>query len=142
MNAALQLAQSEYDNRLPDMVDDGPVVEWIEQNANRLMDGETVTWGYKKSDKGKITADEFFTALQDYLVDRQKAGEDQHDAFARLVATNLVWGHLIDGREQALYLMGSKSALKDIAVGMLQPHAAKAVELDAEYLRQSEECGF
>jgi len=142
MNAALQLAQSEYDNRLPDMVDDGPVVEWIEQNANRLMDGETVTWGYKKSEKGKITADEFATAVQEHLTSRQIDGEDQRDAFARLVIANLVWGHRYEGRDQALYLMGSKTALKDIAVRMLQPHAAKAVELDAEYLQLTEECGF
>lgn len=142
MNAALKICQAEYDGRLPVVVDNGPLVEWIEQNAQRLMDGETVSWGYKRSDKGQVTADEFATAVQDHLVDRQKEGEDQRDAFARLVISNLVWGHRYDSREQAQYLMGAKSALKDIAVKLLQPHAAKAVELDAEWQRDSEECGF
>lgn len=140
---ALAKAQFEYDNRLPVEPDENPAItEWIEQNANRLMDGETVTWGYRKSDKGQIKSDEFYTALQEHLTSRQIDGEDQRDAFARLVVANLVWGHRMDGREQAQYLMGPKSALKDIAVSLLQPHAAKAVELDAEQMRLSGECGF
>jgi hypothetical protein len=140
---ALAKAQFEYDSRLPVEHDEDPAVtEWINCNASRLMDGETVTWGYRKPDKGQIKADEFYTAVQEHLTSRQIDGEDQRDAFARLVVANLVWGHRMDGREQAQYLMGPKSALKDIAVSLLQPHAARAVELDAEYLRQSEECGF
>lgn len=143
MNAALRIAQFEYDNRLPVDVDENPAITaWIERNALRLMDGETVSWGYKKSDKGQVTADEFATAVQEVLTSRQIDGEDKRDAFARLVIANLVWGHRIDGREQAQYLMGSKSALKDIAVTLLMPHAPKAVELDAEWMRDSEECGF
>ncbi|MFK3971072.1 hypothetical protein ACI2KS_10135 [Pseudomonas sp. NPDC087358] len=143
MNAALQLAQFEYDNRLPVDLDENPAItEWIEQNAQRLMDGETVTWGYKKSDKGQVTVDEFVTAVQEHLTSRQIDGQDNRDAFARLCIANLVWGHRFDGRDQAQYLMGSKSALKDIAVNLLLPHAARAVELNAEWQRQSEEVGF
>ena len=143
MNAALQIAQLNYDRALPPQDDEDPaVVEWIERNANRLMDCEPVTWGYKKSDKGQVTADEFVMAVQEHLTSRQIDGEDKRDAFARLVIANLVWGHRIDGRDQAQYLMGSKSALKDIAVRLIQPHAAKAVELDREWMADAEECGF
>lgn len=143
MNAVLKIAQSIHDHALPPEQDeDAAVVEWIERNALRLMDGETVTWGYKKSDKGQVTADEFATAVQEHLVDRQKDGQDQRDAFARLVIANLVWGHRIDGRDQAQYLMGAKSALKDIAVSLIQPHAVKAVELDREWMVDAEEFGF
>lgn len=143
MNAALKLAQFEYDSRLPvEAVEDPAIAEWIERNANRLMDGETVTWGYRKSDKGQVAADDFVMAVQEHLTSRQIDGEDKRDAFARLVIANSVWGHRFDGRDQAEYLMGSKSALKDISVSLLKDHAAKAVRLDTEYLRESEECGF
>lgn len=143
MNAALKIAQSIHDHALPPEHDeDTAVVEWIERNALRLMDGETVTWGYKKSDKGQVSADEFATAVQEHLTSRQIDGEDKRDAFARLVIANLVWGHRIYGRDHAQYLMGPKSALKDIAVRLIHPHAAKAVELDREWMREVGECGF
>ena len=140
---ALRKLQQRWDDMLPPEDDEDPaVVEWIERNANRLMDCEPVTWGYKKSDKGQVTADEFVMAVQEHLTSRQIDGEDKRDAFARLVIANLVWGHRIDGRDQARYLMGAKSALKDIAVSLIQPHAAKAVELDREWMADAEECGF
>lgn len=140
---ALRKLQQRLDDMLPPEDDEDPaVVEWIERNANRLMDCEPVTWGYKKSDKGQVTADEFVMAVQEHLVDRQKDGQDQRDAFARLVIANMVWGHRIDGRDQAQYLMGAKSALKDIAISLIKPHAAKAVELDREWMADAEEYGF
>ena len=140
---ALRKLQQRWDDMLPPEDDEDPaVVEWIERNANRLMDCEPVTWGYKKSDKGQVSADEFVTAVQEHLTSRQIDGEDQRDAFARLVIANLVWGHRIDGRDQAQYLMGAKSALKDIAISLIQPHAATAVELDREWMVDAEECGF
>lgn len=142
MNALRKLQQRLDDMLPPEDGEDAAVVEWVERNANRLMDYEPVTWGYKKSEKGQVTADEFVMAVQEHLTSRQIDGEDKRDAFARLVIANLVWGHRIDGRDQAQYLMGAKSALKDIAISLIQPHAAKAVELDREWMADAEECGF
>jgi hypothetical protein len=140
---ALQIAQAEYDNRLPTPVhEDLAETEWLEANAERLMDGNAVDWGYYEADKGQVTPDEFATAVQAHLVDRQIAGEDQRDAFARLVIANLVWGTRFDGRANAEYLMGSRTALKEIAMGLLRTHAERAVELDQQWQRESEECGF
>lgn len=140
---ALQIAQAEYDNRLPAPVnEDLAENEWLEASAERLMDGHTVEWGYRKADKGQVTPDEFATAVQAHLVDRQIAGDYQRDAFARLVIANLVWGTRFDGRANAEYLMGSRTALKEIATDLLRPHAERAVELDQQWQRESEECGF
>lgn len=141
---AMQIAQAAFDGRLPPPVSETDLAksEWIEANASRLMDGDTVEWGYRKSDKGRVTVDEFATAVQQHLVDRQIDGQDQRDAFARLVIANLTWGSRFDGRANAEYLIGSRTALKEIAVALLAPHAARAVELDQEWQRQAEECGF
>ena len=141
---ALAAAQTEYDNRLPPPVSEIDLAEseWLEANVSRLMDGSDVEWGFRKADKGRVTADDFATAVQAYLVDRQIAGEDQRDAFARLVIANLTWGSRFDGRANAEYLMGSRKALKEIATGLLAQHAARAVELDQQWQRDAGECGF
>lgn len=144
MNAALKLAQLQHDNRLPPPVSEGDQAEaeWLERNAERLMDGNAVEWGYRKADKGTVTADEFAEAVQMHLVDRQKDGRDEKDAFARLVIANLTWGSRFDGRANAEYLMGSRTALKEIAKDLLKDHAQRAVELERQWQRDSEECGF
>lgn len=141
---ALSAAQFEYDNRLPPPVSESDLAEteWLSANAERLMDGNDVEWGYRKSDKGGVTADDFATAVQQHLVDRQMAGEDQRDAFARLVIANLTWGSRFDGRANAEYLMGDRAALKEIAMDLLRPHVERAVALDQQWQRESEECGF
>lgn len=141
---ALAAAQFEYDNRLPHPVGNTELaeVEWIEAGAERLMDGNAVEWGYRKLDKGSVTPAQFAGAVQQHLVDRQIAGEDKRDAFAQLVIANLVWGSRFDGRANAEYLMGNRQALKEIAEGLLRPHAERAVELEHEWQRQAEECGF
>jgi len=144
MQSAMQSAQARHDARLPpDVSDEDPAeLEWAESNAERLMDGNDVEWGYRKADKGRATADEFASAVQMYLVDRQKDGEDQKDAFARLVIANATWGSRFDGRENALYLLGSRANLKNIAIDLLRPHAKRAVALDRQWQQESEECGF
>ncbi|MDH0749491.1 hypothetical protein N5D61_24510 [Pseudomonas sp. GD03842] len=143
MNAFAK-AQFEFDNRLPPPVseDDLAETEWLDANAERLMDGNAVEWGYRKSDKGSVTPAQFADAVQQHLVQRQIDGEDKRDAFAQLVIANLVWGSRFDGRANAEYLMGSRTALKQIAVELLLPHAERAVALDQQWQRESEECGF
>lgn len=144
MNTALKLCQEEFDGRLPPPVSENDLAEseWIEANAERLMDGNTVEWGYRKSDKGTVTPAQFADAVQQHLVQRQIDGEDKRDAFAQLVIANLVWGSRFDGRANAEYLIGSRTALKQIAVELLIPHAERAVALDQQWMRESEECGF
>lgn len=141
---ALAAAQFEYDNRLPHPAGNTDLAEaeWIEAGAERLMDGNAVEWGYRKLDKGNVTPAQFADAVQQHLVQRQIDGEDKRDAFAQLVIANLVWGSRFDGRANAEYLMGNRQALKEIAEGLLRPHAERAVELEHEWQRQAEECGF
>ena len=141
---ALATAQAEYDGRLPPPVSENDLAEteWLEANADRLISGEAVQWGVRKADKGSVTPAQFADAVQQHLVQRQIDGLDQRDAFAQLVIANLAWGSRFDGRANAEYLMGSRGALREIAKGLLRPHAEHAVALDQEWQRDARECGF
>lgn len=133
MNAQSK-AQFEFDNRLPLPVnDENPAVaEWIETNAERLILGYRVEWGFHKADRGEVTQADYYRALQDHANQRQIDGEDQIDAFGQLLAAAGNFGSGGQMYDLSVYLLGSKTARKDIAVNLLRPHAARAVALQDE----------
>lgn len=133
MNAQSK-AQFEFDNRMPSPVnDENPAEsEWIETNAERLMLGYRVEWGYSKKDRGEVAQADYFRALQDHANQRQKDGEDQIDAFGELLALAGNFGS--GGRmfDLSIYLLGSKTARKEIALELLRPYAKRAVAFQEE----------
>ena len=142
--SALRKAQLEYDNRMPPPVseDDLAESEWLEANAERLLMGYRISWGYQPAERGEVTQADFARAVQDHLNQRQIDGEDQQDAFGQLVIGAMGFrssGLLMD---LAVYLLGKKSALKDIALELLRPHAEAAVAFEQERARLERECGF
>ncbi|CAI8983820.1 hypothetical protein [Pseudomonas chlororaphis] len=142
--SALRKAQLEHDNRMPPPVseEDLAETEWLEANAERLLMGYRISWGYCPSERGEVTQADFAKAVQDHLNQRQIDGEDEQDAFGQLVINAMGFrssGLLMD---LAVYLLGKKTALKDIALELLKPHAEKAVALDQEQARAEQECGF
>ena len=142
--SALRKAQLEYDNRMPPPVSDDDLAEseWLEANAERLLMGYRISWGYQPSERGEVTQADFARAVQDHLNQRQIDGEDQQDAFGQLVISAMGFrssGLLMD---LAVYLLGKKSALKDIALELLKPHAEAAVAFEQEQARLEQECGF
>ncbi len=142
--SALRKAQYEYDNRLPPPIseDDLAESEWLDANAERLLMGYGMFWGYRHSEHGEVTQADFAQAVQDHLNQRQIDGEDQKDAFGQLVINAMGYrsaGLLMDLAE---YLLGKKSALKDIALELLRPHAEAALTFEQEQERLQQECGF
>ncbi|MFQ6345991.1 hypothetical protein ACQRBV_22820 [Pseudomonas sp. R11F] len=132
MNAQRK-AQFEFDNRMPPPVSESSAeAEWIETNAERLMLGYRIDWGYEKADRGSVTQAEYFKALQDHANQRQIDGEDKIDAFGQLLAIAANFGSGGQIYDLAIYLLGSKAARKEIAVELLKPHAARAMMLQEQ----------
>ncbi|MCE4058397.1 hypothetical protein [Pseudomonas sp. Au-Pse12] len=80
--------------------------------------------------------------MQDHLNQRQIDGEDQQDAFGQLVISAMGFrssGLLMD---LAVYLLGKKSALKEIALELLKPHVEAAAAFEQEQARLEQECGL
>lgn len=130
----LRKAQFEFDNRMPPPVndEDPEEAEWIETNAVHLMVGYRIEWGYNKADRGEVTQADYYRALQDHANQRQKDGEDKVDAFGQLLAIASNFGSGGQMYDLAVYLLGSKTIRKEIAVSLLKPHAARAIALQKD----------
>ena len=141
--SALRKAQFEHDNLLPPPVseDDLAEVEWLEANAENLMRGYIVSWGVR-ADRGEVTQAQLYKAVQDRVNQRQIDGEDKKDALGQLVIAALGYSTSSLMMDMAIYLLGSKTALKDIALELLRPYAAKAVAFQEEQDRLEQRCGF
>lgn len=142
--SALRKTQFLHDELLPPPVseDDLAEVEWIDANAERLMMGYRVEWGFSKSDKGEVTQAMFAKAVQDHVNQRQIDGADKIDALGQLVIHAMGFGSAGLMLDLAIYLLGSKTALKQIAVDLLKPHAAIAVQLQEEQDELERRVGF
>jgi hypothetical protein len=141
--SALRKVQIHYDNLLPPPVgeDDLAEAEWLEANAENLMRGYVVSWG-ARADRSEMTQAEFYKAVQDHVNQRQIDGEDKKDALGQLVIAALGYSTSSLMMDMAIYLLGSKTALKDIAFELLKPYAAKAVAFQEEQDRLEQRCGF
>ncbi|EIM14121.1 hypothetical protein [Pseudomonas chlororaphis] len=142
--SALREAQFEYDERLPPPVSEESQAEaeWLETNAERLTLGYRIEWGYRKADRGEVTQADYWQALQDLANQRQKDGEDEIDAFGQLLALAGNFGSSGRMFDLQVYLLGSKTARKEVALELLRPHAAKAVALQAEQDELEREIGW
>ena len=141
--SAQRKAQFEFDNRMPPPVSESPAeAEWIDTNAERLMLGYRVEWGFSKSDKGEVTQAMFARAVQDHVNQRQVDGEDKIDALGQLVIHAMGFGSAGLMLDLAIYLLGSKTALKQLAIDLLKPHAAIAVQLQEEQDELERRVGF
>ena len=142
--STLRNPQFEYDELLPPPVseDDLAEVEWIDANAERLMLGYRIEWGFRKSDKGEVTQAMLAKAVQDHVNQRQIDGADKIDALGQLVIHAMGLGSAGLMLDLAIYLLGSKTALKHLAVDLLKPHAAIAVHLQEEHDELERRVGF
>ncbi|MDR7109225.1 hypothetical protein [Pseudomonas frederiksbergensis] len=141
--SALRKAQIQYDNLLPPPVseDDLAEIQWLEANAENLIRGSVVSWGIR-ADRGEVSQADLYKAVQDHVNQRQIDGEDKKDALGQLVIAALGYSTSSLMMDMAIYLLGSKTALKDIALELLKPHAAKAVAFQEEQDRLEQRCGF
>ncbi|WP_439851125.1 hypothetical protein ACTACG_07205 [Pseudomonas syringae] len=129
MNAALQLAQLEYDNRLPVEQDDSEVTQWLENNVDQLMRGGDVTFKRRLCSPQGVKFTDFMVAVDEYALERMNAP----------FATNHALGTLVFGaitncptstRQGVLSLIcraDPKEDLRKIAEGLLRPLAADGV---------------
>jgi hypothetical protein len=125
MNAALQIAQQNYDRALPPEDDDAAITRWIDDGVEQLLLGADVRWKRRLEGTKSVTADDFRGHVQQHLINRQIAGEDQCDAFADLVLNAM---RRYADKTSATYLLGTAQTLRDLAEELLAPHAADGVE--------------
>lgn len=141
--SALRKAQFHHDELLPPPVseEDLAEVEWLEANAEHLLRGFAVSWGYR-ADRGEVTQTELYKAVQDRVNQRQIDGEDKKDALGQLVIAALGYSTASLMMDMGVYLLGSRTALKDIALELLRPHAAKAVAIQEAQDELERRIGF
>jgi hypothetical protein len=141
--SALRKAQFEHDNLLPPPVyeDDLSEIQWLDANADNLMRGYVVSWGIR-ADRGEVTQADLYNAVQDHVNQRQIDGEDKKDALGQLVIAALGYSTSSLMMDMAIYLLGSRTALKDLALELLKPHVGKVVALQEEQGRLEQRCGF
>jgi alpha-L-fucosidase len=133
--AALRKLQQRWDDMLPEE-DDGhqeAVNDWLAHSAEQLVRyGDDILFTREGKDEQGVTHAEYLTALQDYLNQRQKDGEDKEDLFAQLVLSN-AYGSA--SATTAGYLIGTispRGKLLEIAEALLKPFADDALIAKAE----------
>ncbi|MCK9802124.1 hypothetical protein M1B34_31810 [Pseudomonas sp. MAFF 302030] len=135
MNTAMQICQARYDAMLPpDVSDDGPERDWLEQSATYLVSGMDITWKRRYGQKRTVTFDTFCTYLQGHLNQRQIDGLDERDSFARLLLSSIS-GCESEARGHAQALLGESrpvEAVEKIAMDLLRQYAKDGAAAERE----------
>jgi len=135
MNAALKICQAMYDAQLPPEVSEGDELnDWLENSAEQLVCGVDIKWKRRFGRPQVVTFDRYCTYLQGILNHRQEEGLDERDSLARLFLSSIL-GSQADSRGHAADLIGQQhpiAAAERIAMDLLRPYAADAVEAERE----------
>ncbi|HEX8595377.1 MAG TPA: hypothetical protein VF682_19210 [Pseudomonas sp.] len=136
MNAALQIAQLNYDRVLPPEDNEAADVarsNWLFESAEMLIRGSDVIFQRRMRSPQSVSYAEFATAVQDHLNQQQIDGNDDEDSFAHLVIDALAGAPC---RTPALNLLGESThthgKLYEIADALLEPYADDALIAKAE----------
>ena len=132
---ALRKPQQRWDDMLPE--EDGgheeAVNAWLAHSAEQLVRyGDDILFTREGKAEQGVTHAEYLTALQDYLNQRQKDGEDKEDLFAQLVLGN-AYGSA--SATTAGYLIGTispRGKLLEIAEELLKPLAKDGLTAQME----------
>lgn len=126
MNAALKLAQFEYDNRLPVEIDDSAEREWVANGVEQLLLGSDVERG--------VTYERFAVAVDEFAMDQLGQTGISQSVLGRLIL-RVKYGSPANARTAADELLLSADpdkALREIAEALLRPLAADALIAMAE----------
>lgn len=126
MNVALKLAQFEYDNRLPVVIDDSAEREWVANGVELLRMGADVQYG--------VTYERFAVAVDEFAMDQLGQAGISQSVLGRLIL-RVKYGSPADARTAADELLLSADpdkALREIAEALLEPFADDALLAKAE----------
>ncbi len=134
MNAALKLAQFEFDNRLPVEVDDSAVTEWIDNAAEQLLLGADVKFKRRLHSPQGVTYEQFAAAVDEFVMGQLSASGISNSVLGRLVlaAKRKASSDACTAAAEALHCANPDEALRQIAVTLLKPLAADALIAQTE----------
>ncbi|WP_288078987.1 hypothetical protein [Pseudomonas sp.] len=121
MNAALQIAQLEYDNRLPVEMSDPAEQEWIENGVEELMRGGDVQFKRFGRQAQGVTYERFATAVDEFAADQ----DSSRSVIGRLIlaARRKSSSEAASAANEALNSPDPDEALREIARDLLRPLA-------------------
>lgn len=135
MNAALRIAQFEYDNRLPVDLCDAAEQQWIENGVHTLVELRAdVSFKRRLHQKQGVTFEQFAEAVDEYLMDQLSGSGVSKSVLGRLVMA-AKFGSPAEAATTADELIKSAApteALRQIAVRLLKPLARDGLIAQAE----------
>jgi|GEM_PF-4242092 len=117
MNVALKLAQFEYENRLPVVIDDTAEREWVANGVEQLLMGADVEYG--------VTYDRFAVAVDEFAMDQLGDAGVSPSVLGRLIllARRKATVDAASAAGEALNCADPDEAIRQIAVELLAPYA-------------------
>ncbi|MEG5263267.1 hypothetical protein TRP66_03060 [Pseudomonas sp. JDS28PS106] len=135
MNAALRIAQFEYDNRLPVDLCDAAELQWIENGVYTLVELRTdVSFKRRLHPKQGVTFEQFAVAVDEYLMEQLGGSGVSASALGRLVLAAKFGSpaEAASTADEALNSPDPSEALRQIAVRLLKPLARDGLIAQAE----------
>lgn len=134
MNAALRLAQLEYDHRLPVDLDDSAEREWIDNATEQLMLGADVEFKRRLHSRQGVTYEQFAVAVDEFVMGQLAGSDVSNSVLGRLVlsAKRKASSDACSAAKEALKSPDPDEALREIAVKLLKPLAKDALLAQAE----------
>ncbi len=134
MNAALRIAQFEYDNRLPVDFCDAAEHQWIENGAEQLLLGAEVTFKRRLHSPQGVTQEQFAVAVDEFVFEQLSGSGMSNSVIGRLVlsARRKASSDAASAAGEALNSPDPDEALRQIAVRLLKPLARDGLIAQAE----------
>lgn len=135
MNAALQHAQFEYDNRFPgEHPDDVAERIWIDNAADDLLEGRDVKFQRRLRNQQGVTFEQFAVAVDEFLMGQLGASGISPSVLGRLVlaAKRKDSSEASCAADEAIASTDPDEALREVARTLLRPLAKDGLVAQAE----------
>lgn len=134
MNTALQNAQLEYDNRLPEESEDVKAMVWLENSVDQLMRQQDVIFKRRMCSTQGVKFMDFMVAVDEYAMEKMSSSCAKNYALGMLVFGSLT-NCPTTSRQGVSELLGRPFPVEDIrqiAENLLRPFVKDALEAQAE----------
>jgi hypothetical protein len=135
MNAALRIAQYEYDNRLPVDLCDAAEQQWIENGVYTLIELRSdVSFKRRLHPKQGVTFEQFAQAVDEYVMQQLSGSGISASVLGRLIMAAKFGSpsEVATAADEALNSPDPDEALRQIAVRLLKPLARDGLIAQAE----------
>uniref|UniRef100_A0AAU6W332 Uncharacterized protein n=4 Tax=unclassified bacterial viruses TaxID=12333 RepID=A0AAU6W332_9VIRU len=134
MNTALQNAQLEYDNRLPEESEDVKAMVWLENSVDQLMRGGDVMFKRRLCSPQGVKFMDFMVSVDEYAMEKLSAPSCKNYALGMLVFGSLT-NCPTTSRQGVGEMLGRAAPVEDIrqiAENLLRPFVKDGLEAQAE----------